>query len=68
MEQGTKIRAIDNMSWSARDGRKRTRGEMKVQSVNGHSAVPEKMKHDHLDDLDEYARLFREHLNEVGRV
>ena len=50
-----KIRAIDHFSWSAGNQgatkHKRTRKEMKASSVNGIAFVPEKVKHDHLDDL-----------------
>jgi len=48
-----KIRAVDNMSWSAcrQTARKRTRKEMKAHSVNGFSQCPEKIQHDHLDML-----------------
>ena len=61
VEQGTKadgskkIRAVDHFSWSAGNQgatkHKRTRKEMKASSVNGIAFVPEKVKHDHLDDL-----------------
>ena len=49
----TKIRAVDNMSWSGcrQADKKRTRKEIKASSVNGFSRCPEKVKHDHLDDL-----------------
>ena len=48
-----KIRAVDNMSWSGCKyaDKKRTRKEIKASSVNGFSRCPEKVKHDHLDDL-----------------
>jgi hypothetical protein len=47
-----KLRAVDHMSWSAPTGpkkKKRTRREMKMESVNGHVHVPERVTHDHLD-------------------
>jgi len=48
-----KIRAVDHMSWSASHGqkRKRTRAQVKEESINGHTVVPEKVSHDHLDKL-----------------
>ena len=48
-----KLRAVDHMSWSAPTGpkKKRTRREMKMDSVNGHVHVPERVTHDHLDKL-----------------
>ena len=51
--QGEKVRAVDNMSWSASDGgpRKRKRAEVKAASLNGHCTTPECIAHDHLDDL-----------------
>ena len=57
MEQGlepdgsVKIRAVDHMSWSASRGqkRKRSRKQIKEQSINGHSVLPDKVSHDHLD-------------------
>ena len=48
-----KVRAVDHMSWSAagRKRRKRSRMEVKKASVNGSCSVPERVAHDHLDDL-----------------
>ena len=48
-----KIRAVDNLSWSAAAGRsrKRSRGQMKEDSVNGSCTLPGKVSHDHLDSL-----------------
>ena len=52
-----KIRAVDNMSWSApADGcdmrRRRHKNEVKEASLNGrHTCVHERVKHDHLDSL-----------------
>jgi len=45
-----KIRAVDNMSWGLCEGR-RTKKRMREFSVNGHSAIPEQVKHDHIDCL-----------------
>jgi len=41
-----KVRAVDNLSWCAVSGRK-------ADSVNGHTALAEKMSHDTLDALGE---------------
>ena len=57
----TKIRAIDNLSWSAQPpeekgsfGKKRK----KELSVNGHTEVPEEIHHDHIDILMSAMRRF----------
>ena len=62
-----KIRAVDHMSWSrARTrGKKRCRKDMKAQSLNGHSVIPERVAHDHLDCLEKMARSFWEAVGEV---
>ena len=47
-EDGTvKLRAIDNFSWSSCKARSAKR--RKIDSVNGHTRMPERIKHDHLD-------------------
>ena len=48
-----KVRAVDHMSWSAAGvcGRKRSRSETKKGSINGHSNIPIRIRHDHLDAL-----------------
>ena len=48
---------VDNMSWSPPEltpasGKKRQKERQKVESVNGHCALPEKVKHEHLDDIE----------------
>ncbi len=57
-----KVRAIDNLSWSAPDEslpkRRRTKKVMKSASVNGHVVMAEKIRHNHLDDLFRAMRLF----------
>jgi hypothetical protein len=71
VDQGTrsdgtrKIRPVDHMSWSHSDQRKRSRREMKAQSINGHYEVPERVKHDHLDVLLAVMRL---HMLIIGQV
>ncbi len=52
----TKVRPVDHFSYSAEGGR--SRKKRKASSVNGHTAVPEQIVHDHLDDLAEAMRLF----------
>lgn len=59
--QGEKTRAVDHFSWShgaRQGGRKRSRQEVKAGSVNGHCAIPERISHDHLDDLEVAMRAF----------
>ena len=49
-----KIRPVDHFSWSApaRGKRKRLgKKAMKAESVNGHTAIPEKIHYDHIDDF-----------------
>ena len=49
-----KIRPVDHFSWSAPLGGKRKRlgkKAMKAESVNGHTAIPEKLHYDHIDDF-----------------
>jgi hypothetical protein len=49
-----KIRPVDHFSWSAPAKGKRKRigkKAMKSESVNGHTAIPEKIKYDHIDDF-----------------
>jgi hypothetical protein len=76
VEQGVKpdgsvkIRAVDHFSWSAPDadvvGKKRTRKEVKAQSVNGHYTVTDELSHDHLDVLLEAMRLHHETFERVS--
>ena len=35
-----KLRAVDHYSWSPRRGRRRTRAQMRAESVNGHYEMP----------------------------
>ena len=51
-----KLRAVDHFSWSA--AKTRSRKKRKLTSVNGCTAMPEKMKHDHLDELCAAAAMF----------
>ena len=61
VEQGVKddgavkIRAVVHLSWStpaeSSPRQRRSKKRTKQASVNGHVAVPEQLKHDHLDDL-----------------
>ena len=44
-----KLRAVDNLSWSA--GWVKDRAAMKEWSVNGHAVPSEKLKHEALDEL-----------------
>ena len=44
-----KVRPVDHFSWSA--GERWCKRRRKESSVNGHTEVPEKITHDHLDDL-----------------
>lgn len=62
-----KVRAVDNLSWSASGphGVKRTRAEVKAQSINGFSTSGVKVVHDHLDELQSAMRYFK---NKVGEV
>ena len=64
-----KIRAVDHFSWSVVTSpsvkRKRTRKEMKDDSVNGHTGMQERVRHDHLDDL---ARAMRECWHAFGEA
>ena len=50
-----KLRAVDNMSWSAKlesGGHQRmSKKRLRVGSINGHCAAHESVKHDHVDDL-----------------
>ena len=74
VEQGTKadgsvkLRAIDHLSWSApvEDGKHYvSRKRQREHSVNGCTAVPEKIHMDHLDALVAAMRAFREIFGEV---
>ena len=49
----TKLRAVDHMSWSPSgpQRRKRTRRQIKEDSINGHCDLPGRVSHDHLDCL-----------------
>jgi len=63
VEQGVKadgtlkLRAVDNLSWSGKQGKKRRRLE---GSVNGHCRIPEVLHHDHIDVLMEAATSLQE--------
>mgnify|MGYP003331768291 CR=1 FL=1 len=60
-EDGTvKVRAIDNMSWSAAHltCERPTKKQRKAVSINGHCAVHEAITHDHLDDLSQAMKMF----------
>ena len=48
-----KVRAVDNMSWSAIDGghQRMSKKRLREGSINGHCASQESVKHDHVDDL-----------------
>jgi len=59
----TKIRAVDNMSWAHAPGRT-SKKRLREQSVNGCSAIPEKVQHDHVDDLAEGMSKFRRLMKE----
>jgi len=49
---------IDNFSWSALMDEKRcSKKRRKAASINGHTALHEKISHDHLDDLFETVKL-----------
>ena len=52
-----KIRAVDNMSWGCSGDRTRSKKRPR-QSVNGCSAIPERIMHHHVDDLEAAIRLF----------
>ena len=75
VEQGVKqdgsvkIRAVDHFSWSApsaeKVGAKRTRREVKAESVNGHYSLVDDLPHDHLDVLLAAMRL---HVETFGSV
>ena len=58
-----KVRSVDHFSWSA--VKARSRKKRKLESVNGHTVIPEKMTNDHLDDLMESARVFLERVGVV---
>ena len=67
-----KVRAVDHFSWSAKGQaatgqrkRKRSKNEVKAQSVNGHTLVPEKVTHDHLDDIAAVMAACKASFNEV---
>ena len=48
----TKLRAVDHFSWSAPPAdrkRKRSRNEVKEDSINGHYEMPVAVSHEHLD-------------------
>ena len=53
-----KLRMIDNFSWSALlDEERRSKKKRKAGSINGHTALHEKISHDHIDDLFETVKL-----------
>lgn len=62
-----KIRAVDHMSWSAcgAQKRRRTKNEIKADSVNGSCTIPGQMKHDHLDKLLELLKCCKQGIGEV---
>jgi len=45
-----KVRPVDHFSWAG-GGAKQSRKRRRLDSVNGRTAVPEAIRHDHLDDL-----------------
>ena len=54
-----KVRPVDHFSWSAppvgaekREGKK----QMRCNSINGRTVMPEKMKYDHIDELTQVAK------------
>ena len=54
-----KVRPVDHFSWSAppvgaekREGKK----QMRCNSINGRTVLPEKMKYDHIDELTQVAK------------
>ena len=54
-----KVRAVDNLSFAAREGDGRiSKKAMKAISINGQCAMHESISHDHLDDLFEAMRRF----------
>ena len=57
-----KVRPIDHFSWSASGNTKKKR---KLHSVNGATEMPERIRHDHLDELVEQMALFRKLTHEV---
>ena len=57
-----KLRAVDNFSWSALQGRKKRKLSA---SVNGHCRIPEELHHDHIDVLMETATILQEDLSET---
>ncbi len=65
-----KIRAVDHMSWSAAEGRshKRSRAQVRLESINGHSHFPIQIKHDHIDDLCEALRMAYREFGELPRM
>ena len=61
-----KIRAVDHFSWSSKRGQKRrSKREMKAESVNGHFESDCTVCHDHLDDLLEAMKAHKTLFDEV---
>ena len=64
-QDGTiKVRPVDHFSWS-HGSRKRSRAEVKADSINGHYNMPGSVAHDHLDDLLASMRLHFELIGDV---
>ena len=53
-----KIRPVDNFSWSSIAVR--SKKKRKIGSINGATALPERVQHNHLDDLAEVMRRIHE--------
>lgn len=58
IQQGEKVRAIDNFSWSAPVVAAGPKPRAKLGSVNGHTVIHEGIRHDHLDQYTEMLRAF----------
>jgi hypothetical protein len=64
-----KLRAVDHLSYSAPlCGQKRTRHQVKADSLNGHCQLAEKVTHDHLDGIAAGMRLFIQNIGEVPHL
>ena len=65
----TKVRAVFNFSWCApeqdSDTKRLPRKVAKARSINGCTRLPEKLSHDHIDDL---IRFCKEMVKEMGIV
>lgn len=61
-----KIRAVDNFSWSVnQEGSFQTKSQKRKSSINGATAMPECMHHDHIDMLALAMKKFRELTSEL---